>query len=142
MKRFTNRNARKYHLIAKMEAGVVLSGAEVKAIKTRGLQLNEAIIQIRNGEAYLVNAVIAPYRFADNSNYDSRAPRKLLLKQKELAWLISKRREKLTIIPLACYTNKRGWIKLQIGLGKTKKKVDKKRELIKRQAEREIKKYL
>jgi len=141
MKRFVNRKARRYQILAKLEAGIVLSGAETKAIKTRGIQLGEALVQIRGGEAFLVNAVIPPYRFAAHANYDPKAPRKLLLKKTQLAWLISKRKEKLTIIPLACYTNKRGWIKIQLGLGRIKKKAERKRELIARQIKREIKNY-
>ena len=141
MKRYTNRQARNYQIKAKLTAGVVLSGAETKAVKTRGIQLEGAIVQVKNGEFFLANAVIAPYPFATGRDYNPRQTRKLLLKKKEIVWLAARRREKLTIIPLACYTTKRGWIKIQLGLGRIKKKREKKQELIKREERRRIKRY-
>jgi len=142
MKKFINHQAkRRYHILAKLEAGIALSGAETKSVKTRGIQLQEAVVQIKDGEAFLVNAVIAPYPYARNEDYDPRRPRKLLLKKSQLAWLISKRKEKLTIVPLSCYTNQRGWIKVEIALAKAKKKVDRRREIKEREIKREIKKW-
>ena len=140
MKRFTNANARHYRIEGKLEAGLILSGGEVKEVRTRGIQLTEAMVQLKDGEAYLVNASVAPYQFARTEAYDPKRTRKLLLKKGELSQLISKRRQGLTIIPLACYT-KSGWIKILLGLGKKRKKVDKKRELIEKQARKEIKKH-
>jgi len=137
MKRYLNTKARHHQILSKLEAGVVLTGAEVKSIKTRGIQLGGGFVQINNGEVFLINAIIAPYLCARQPNYDPGASRKLLLKEKEIAWLISQKKKKLTIIPLACYT-RHGWIKIQLGIGRIKRKVDKKRELIAKQEKREI----
>jgi len=142
MKRFTNRNAYRYRFIAKLEAGVLLTGAEVKAIRTRGIQLAESTVQIKDGEAFLINATIPVYPFSTDRSYDPQSSRKLLLQKRELSWLTAKRKEGLTIVPLSCYTTRRGWIKIKLGIGKIKKKVDRKRELIEKEAKREIKSYL
>ncbi len=141
MKRYSNQKARFYQIRSKLEAGIVLTGAEVKSIKTRGIQMGGALIQVKGSELFLTNAVIAPYAFARQPDYEPGSPRKLLLKEKEIAHLLTQKRKKLTIIPLACYT-KRGWIKVQLGIGKLKRKKDRKRELIKKQTEKDIKKQI
>ncbi len=141
MKRYLNPRARHYSIQSKLEAGVVLTGAEVKSVKTRGIQLGGALVQIKEGEVFLTNAVIAPYTFARQPDYEPGSPRKLLLKEKEIAQLLTQRKKKLTIVPVACY-NKRGWIKVQLGIGKLKRKKDRKRELIKKQTEKDIKRQI
>lgn len=141
MKRYLNPRARHYYISSKLEAGIVLSGAEVKSVKTRGIQLGGALIQVINQEIMLTNAVIAPYAYAHQPDYEPTQPRKLLLKEKEISWLITQKKKKLTIVPIACYT-KRGWIKVQLGIGKLKKKKDRKRELVKKQTEKDIKKQI
>lgn len=141
MKRYRNPSARHYRIEERIEAGIVLSGQETKAVKTRGIQLNQATVQFNQGEAYLVNAVIAPYQFARSEDYNPSRSRKLLLRKSQLAWLLKRKKAKLTIIPLACY-NKAGWIKVLLGIGKRKKKIDKKRELIKKEEEKRVKKIM
>jgi SsrA-binding protein len=133
-----NPKAYRYKIFGQLEAGLVLSGAEVKAIRTRGMELSQAIIQIKNGEAWLVNAFIPSYQYATDRPHEPRSARKLLLKKGEIATLLAKKREKLTIIPLSCYTRGR-WIKLRIGLVRPKKKRERKQELIARELEREAK---
>lgn len=140
MKRYSNRRARLYQIRSKLEAGIVLSGAEVKSIKTRGIQLSGASVQTRGSEVFLINAVIAPYFYARQPDYEPTASRKLLLKEKEIAWLFTQKKKKLTIIPLSCYT-RRGWIKVQLGIGRLKKKKERKKELMAKQDEREIRKH-
>ena len=124
-----NPSTRHFIISDKFEAGVALTGGEVKSVKKQGVILKEAFVQIREGEAYLVNAHIAQYQYVKDRPYDPTRSRKLLLNKKELAKLISKKKQGLAIIPLLCY-NKAGWIKLQIGVGKKKRKIDKKREMI------------
>lgn len=129
--------ARRHYLITdKIEAGMVLTGAETKAIRTRGIQLKEAIVQIKEGEVFLVGAHIPVYPFAAKEGYQPKRERKLLLKKKEISWLFSKKKEKLTIIPLACYTKGR-WIKVLLGVGRKKRKEEKKQEAIRKALEKQ-----
>ncbi|MBU3957156.1 SsrA-binding protein SmpB [Patescibacteria group bacterium] len=143
MKKIINRRARyDYHLLEKFEAGVALTGAEVKSVKAGKMSLSESFARIIGGEAWLLNAYINPYPFADNRDYDPRRSRKLLLHKNELLKLTQQTKEKgLTIIPVSCYTKGRQ-IKLEIALARGKKKYDK-REAKKRKAiEREIQQTL
>lgn len=139
MKKIINRRARfDYELLDKFEAGINLSGAEVKSVRNGHLKLEESFVQIRDGEAWLFNAHIHPYAFADNRNYDPRQTRKLLLHQNELLKLAQQTREKnLTIVPLSCYTT-RNRVKLEIALAKGKKKYDKREAIKKKDLQREI----
>jgi SsrA-binding protein len=127
-----------YRLLEKFEAGIVLTGAEVKSVKAGKLSLAESFVKIIEGEAWLMNAYINPYPYADNRDYDPKRNRKLLLHKNELLKLSQQTKEKnLTIVPVSCYTKGRQ-IKLEIALAKGKKKYDK-REVKKRKAiEREI----
>ena len=141
--RIFNRRARfDYHLLEKFEAGVVLTGAEVKSAKAGHVSLEGAFVQLRDGEAWLTNAHIHPYPFADNRDYEPRRSRKLLLRKKEIQYLIGKSRQKgLTLIPLKVYTND-GKIKLEFGLAKGKRQYDKREATKKRELDREIQKAL
>ncbi len=117
-----------YNLLEKMEAGVVLTGEEVKTLKERGGDLNGAYVKIINNEAFLVNANIF-------TSENSTRTRKLLLHKKEIFSLLSKiKSKKLTLIPLKLY-NKGRRIKLEFALAKPKKGFEKK-EVIKRQEEK------
>lgn len=143
MKKIINRRARyDYHLLEKFEAGIVLAGAEVKSVKAGKMNLSESFVRIIGGEAWLLNAYINPYSFADNQDYDPKRSRKLLLHKNELLKLIQQTKEKkLTIVPVSCYTKGRK-IKLEIVLARGKKRYDK-RETKKRKAiEREIEQTL
>jgi len=128
-----------YEILEAYEAGIVLTGQEVKAVKTGHINLQGAFVVIRNDEAWLLNAHIPPYQTANApSGYDPDQSRKLLLNRKELSALPGKTSQKgLTLVPLRVYT-KKGFVKVEIGLARHRKKHDK-RELIKRRdAEREI----
>ncbi len=143
MKKIINRRARyDYHLLEKFEAGIVLTGAEVKSVKAGKMSLSESFVKIIDNEAWLLNAFINPYPFADNRDYDPKRSRKLLLHKNELLKLTQQTKEKkLTVIPVSCYTKARK-IKLEIALARGKKKYDK-REAKKRKAlEREIEQAL
>ncbi len=144
MKKVINRRARyDYHLLEKFEVGIALAGAEVKSVKAGNMSLSESFVKIIDNEAWLVNAYINPYSFADNRDYDPRRNRKLLLHKNELFKLAQQTKEKnLTIVPMSCYTKGRQ-IKLEIALARGKKRYDKreakKRKAIKREVEQVLK---
>ncbi len=132
-----------YEILEKFEAGIVLTGQEVKSIKSGRIDLAGSYVVLKNEEAYLINANIPPYQPKNVSpDYDPERSRKLLLKKSEIKYLIGKSQEKgLTLIPLKIYT-KRGKIKLEFGIGKVRKKIDKRELIKKREFEREKRRYL
>jgi len=135
-----------YQILETYEAGIVLYGFEVKAIKTGRVSLKGAYVVIKNEEAYLLNAFIPPYQKANTpTDYDPQRSRKLLLHKKEIKALIGKSKLKgLTLVPIRMYTGKskhsslKGKIKLEIGVAKGKRKIDKREAIKKRDTEREI----
>ncbi len=128
-----------YELIKKYEAGLVLKGVEVKSIKAGQASLKGSFVTVHQENLYLTNANIPPYKFSGNlKNYDPTVSRKLLLRKKEISYLLGKSKtEGLTMIPLSLYTV-RGKVKLGFALAKGKKKYDKRETLKKRTAQREI----
>ena len=141
--RVVNKRAKHdYQLLDKFEAGIVLTGAEVKSVLEGKIHLEEAYARIIQGELFLVNAHIHPYRFADTKNIDPRQTRKLLVHKKEIVSLVSKiKKKKLTLIPVSCYTRGRK-IKLKLALAKAKKKYEKKEAKKRRDLEREVERAL
>jgi SsrA-binding protein len=138
MKKIVNKNAyHEYDIQEKLEAGIELTGAEVKAIRTRGIQLKDAIVRVEDNGAYLINANINPYPYAMIDEQDPKRKRKLLLKKNQIKTLKDAKKAKLTIVPVACYTKGR-WIKLLLGIGKRKTEYQKKKDLIKREQEKEM----
>ena len=134
-----NRRARfEYQILESVEAGLVLTGTEVKAIRGGGASLSEAYARIRDGEAWLVGMHVPPYRQGSFSNSEPRRPRKLLLHKEEITRLQSRVAEKgLTIVPLRLYFA-RGIAKVQLGVARGKKLWDKRAAAAKRDVEREI----
>jgi len=132
-----------YEISDKYEAGLVLSGQEVKSMKLGHISLKESFVTIRGTELFLTNAHITPYKQAGEiKNYDPTQPRKLLLRKTEIKHLMGKVRiQGLTLVPIRVYTKKR-LLKLEFGLGKGKKKYDKRETISKREAERKIKREL
>ena len=132
-----------YQILEKFEAGIVLAGYEVKSIKSGRINLAGSYVIIKNEEAYLINASIPPYQPKNvPPEYDPSRQRKLLLKKKEIKYLIGKTRQKgLTLVPLKMYTKKRE-VKLEFGVAKGKKKTDKRELIKKREVKREIRKAL
>jgi len=129
-------------LLEHMEAGIALTGAEVKAVRAGHADLSGSFVRLMNGEAYLVNAQILPYQYARPDNYEPSRSRKLLLHRKELIALKSKMDgANLTLVPISLYTTRQR-IKLELALGKPKKKFDKKETLKKRTIERDIQEAL
>lgn len=139
-----NKKARfDYEILEKFEAGIVLNGQEVKSIRNGNISLKGSYVIIRGGEPYLVGANIPPYQPKNASpDYDPERSRKLLLNKKEIDHLVGKVEERgLTLIPLKVYT-KYARIKLEFGIGKGKKKSDKRETIKKRDTDREIKREL
>lgn len=133
-----------YNLLEEYEAGLVLSGNEVKSIKQGKISLKGSYISIQQTktgvfEAFLINANVSPYQPKNTpKDYVASKPRKLLLKKKEIHSLLGKIRTKgLTLIPLSVYT-KHGKIKLKFALGRGKKKADKREAMKKRDIEKKI----
>lgn len=134
-----NRKARhEYFLLDTYEAGIVLKGSEIKSIRAGKLSLAQAYVSIEGGEAWLTNAHIAPYDQANRFNHDPLRPRKLLLHRKQIKKLYENVRQKgATIVPLRVYL-KDGKAKVEIALAKGKKHYDKRAEIAKRDAQREM----
>ena len=130
-----------FRIIEEFEAGLVLTGAEVKSMKTGHLSLKGAFISIKNGQAWIKKMHIPPYQKASSQsliNYNPDHDRKLLLAKKEIIYLAHKTDEKgLTIIPLSVYTTRR-LIKVKIALVKGKKQFDKRADMKKRDVGREL----
>lgn len=134
-----NRRARfQYHILESLEAGMVLTGTEIKSVRQGGVSLNEAYARLRDGELWLVNMHVPPYKEGSFSNHEPRRPRKLLLHRDQIVRLGSRAAEKgLTIVPLRLYFT-RGKVKVEIGLAKGKKIWDKRRATAERDAKREL----
>lgn len=133
-----------YEILEKYEAGLVLYGHEVKSVKTGHVSLKGSYVTLKRGnreipEAYLINAHIPLYKFASNAKEaDPLRSRKLLLNRKELKYLLGKKQEQgLTLVPLKIYTKHR-LIKLEFGIGKGRKKIDKRDLIKKRETDRKI----
>lgn len=147
MKIYNRKFHRDYQEIEKYEAGISLTGAEVKSVRMRRIRLDDAFVKILSSGAHLMNAEIPIYQYARPQGYDSRRSRKLLLHKKELIRLKTKLNSGrgLTTVPVSCY-NKGHLIKLEIALVKgrgeiQRKKLEKKRD-IKREEEKEMKEFL
>jgi SsrA-binding protein len=138
-----NRRARhEYHLLERVEAGLVLTGSEVKSLREGRADLKRAYGDLRDGEAWLIGAHIAAYDQAGNSNHDPDRDRKLLLKSKEIDSLLGKVNEKgLTLVPTRLYF-KGGRAKVELAVAKGKDVRDKRRDVARRDADREIERAL
>ncbi|WP_431728783.1 SsrA-binding protein SmpB [Verrucosispora sp. TAA-831] len=135
----SNKKARHdYAILDTYEAGMALTGTEVKSLRAGRASLVDAFAQERDGEMYLHGMHIPEYTQGTWTNHEPRRTRKLLLKRLEIDRLIGKIRESgLTLVPLQVYFHD-GWAKVEIGLAKGKKAYDKRQDLAKRDADREI----
>lgn len=130
-----------YEILEKLEAGIVLQGSEVKAIRQGRVNLKDSFVKIIKGEAFLLNAHISHLSTA-NLNYapSERAPRKLLLHMKQLRkWDMKVAKDGLTIVPLAIYFNAKNLAKVEIALARGKNEHDKRESLKEKDAQREAK---
>ncbi|GBD28572.1 SsrA-binding protein [bacterium HR31] len=134
-----NRRARHdYHLEETYEAGLQLLGSEVKSLRAGRASLQDAYAKVRGGEVWLVNMHIAPYEQAGPFNHDPLRPRKLLLHRAEIRRLVGKVKERgYTLIPLRVYF-RRGLAKVELALARGKKQYDKRADIRKREAQRQI----
>src|SRR5256886_14399312 len=134
-------NRRAYHdyfIDEKYEAGVMLTGTEVKSVRNGRTNLRDGFVRIGNGEAWLENVHISPYAQGNLMNHEPMRPRKLLLHRKEISSLIGKGKQKgYTLIPLRMYFS-RNHAKVEIGLGRGKRPDDKREAIAEREAKREI----
>ena len=138
-----NRKAsHEYFLLERYEAGIALMGSEIKSIRAGQISLAEAYIRVDGQEAWLMDAHVAPDDQASYTNHEPRRPRKLLLHRSEIRRLWDDVRQKgVTIIPLRVYL-KDGLAKVEIAVAKGKKLYDKRQDIAKRDAEREIERQL
>ena len=138
----TNRKATfEYFLLEKFEAGLALQGSEIKSIRAGQISIQESYVDIENGEqAWLVEAHIAPYAQANRFNHEPRRRRRLLLHKKQIRELWNNIRIKgMTVVPTRVYL-KNGRAKIEIALAKGKKSYDKRQDIAKRDADRDIQK--
>jgi len=135
----TNRKAKfEYFLLEHFEAGIALQGSEIKSIRSGQISLAEAYVQTDGRDAWLMNAHIAPYDYANRFNHDPKRPRRLLLHKREIREMWNAVRQKgVTIIPVQVYL-KEGKAKVDIAIAKGKKLYDKRHDIARRDQEREL----
>ena len=123
-----------YFIIEKYETGIVLTGSEVKSLRYNTGSIKEAYITEKHGELWLTNCHIKRYSSSNEKNYNPLKDRKILVKKKEMYKLINAtKKERMTIIPLSFFFNNKGIAKLSIGVGKGKKKYDKRAAIKKKE---------
>jgi len=135
----TNRKAlRDYEIFDKREVGIELKGSEVKSIRAGKINLADAYAVVDGGEVYLKNLHISPYEFSSDTDYNPTRERKLLLHKREIKKLFGATMEKgFTLIPLRIYF-KGPWVKIELGTARGRKKYDKREEIAKKEARRDI----
>ena len=145
MKIYNKQLRRNFNVIEKIEAGIVLLGSEVKAIRGNHVSLEGSHVRILKGEAFLINAKIFPYKFSRTDSYEESRTRKLLLHKKEIVALKSRLDQgNYTLIPASLYT-KNNQFKLEIALVRGKAQHEKRKDLrdkaVERDIQRELKKW-
>jgi SsrA-binding protein len=139
----TNHKARRdYHILETFEAGIVLRGTEVKSLRAGKGQISDAFARVEGGEVWLYNAHIDEYAHGNRQNHEPKAPRKLLLHKSEIRklseWAAVKGH---ALVPLTFYW-KNGKVKVALALGKGKQQFDRREDLKRRQADRDLKRAL
>ena len=135
-----NRKARhEFSIEDSFEAGIVLTGTEIKSVRAGRVSLSDAFARIDANEAWLVGANISPWETGNRYNHEPKRPRKLLLHRDEIVALLTRTRAKgLTLVPLKMYITGRGIAKLEIGLAKGKQQHDRRRDIAERDAKRDV----
>lgn len=132
-----------YFIEDKYDAGMVLTGTEVKSLRSGRASFNDSFCYINGGELWVKSLHIAEYSHGTANNHDPIRERKLLLKKKEIRKIEAKIKEKgISVVPLRIYFSEKGLVKMEIGLGKGKKMYDKRETIKQRDTEREMKKFL
>ncbi|MCX8506618.1 MAG: SsrA-binding protein SmpB [Alphaproteobacteria bacterium] len=139
--KFVAQNRRAFHeytILDKIEAGIVLLGSEVKALRLHNASLAEAWAGERNGALVLWNAFIPHYRAANRLNHEERRPRQLLLHRRQMSKMLGRiRKEGITLVPLSLYFNERGLAKVELGLAKGRNQADKRAAIKERDWQRD-----
>jgi SsrA-binding protein len=131
-----------YEILETVEAGIVLTGTEIKSIRDHGASLQDSYVKVLSGEAWLIASSIAPYRFGNIHNHEEKRERKLLLHRREIERLkVSTQEKGLTVIPLAFYL-KQGRVKVRIAIAKGKKSVDKRADIKEKEEKRHMQQAL
>ncbi len=131
-----------YDIKDTLEAGIVLTGTEIKSIRLGKVNLKDSYVNIKNGEAYIYGVNISPYEFGNINNKDPLRTRKLLLNKREINKLFNLiKQDGMSIIPITLYF-KGSYVKVELGIGRGKKLFDKREDLAKRDAERKINRAL
>lgn len=135
-----NRRARHDYTIEEtVEAGLVLTGTEIKSVRAGKVNLAQAYARIEGNEAWLVGAHIAPFEAGNRFNHEPRRTRKLLLRRGEIDELLGRTKSKgLTLVPLRLYINDRGLAKLEVALGRGKQLHDRRRDIAERDSRRDV----
>lgn len=132
-----------YFIDEVFEAGIVLTGTEVKSLRANGASLRESFATVRQAEAWLHNVHIAPYSHGNRANVDTDRPRKLLLHKKEIRYLLGHVKEKgVTLVPVRIYLNESNLVKVEIGLARGKKLYDKRATIAERDQKRDTERAL
>lgn len=146
MDKLIAKNRRAYHeydILEKFEAGIELTGTEVKSLRERNCQLTDTFVFVRKGEAWLNNLHIAPFSNGNIANVDPDRKRKLLLHKNQIRYLEQATREDgRTVVPLSIYFKKGRWVKLEIAVAKGRNIHDKRQAIAKKTQEREAQAYL
>ncbi len=128
-----------YFIEDEFEAGLVLTGTEIKSIRAGKVSIKESYVRIFKGEAYIIGMNISPYEFGNRFNVDPLRDRKLLLHKKEVMHLFGKiKQDGYTLVPIKVYLNSKGMAKLLIGLAKGKKNYDKRHSIAEKSAKRRM----
>lgn len=138
-----NKKVRDYEILETYEAGIELKGTEVKSLREKTVSFKDSFCRIKDGEIYLLNLHISPYRFANRFNHDPERPRKLLLHKREIKKLTGKLSTTgLTLIPTKIYFNDKGIAKVEIALAKGRKQYDKREEIKRKEIDKKIKSFM
>ena len=127
-----------YEILEKIEAGIVLTGTEVKSVRNRDVSINESFAHLNNGEIFVYEMHIGQYKQGNRQNHEPKRVRKLLLHKREIAKIAGKIKQKgYTMVPLSLYF-KEGVVKVELALVRGKTKIDKREDIKKRDIDREI----
>jgi SsrA-binding protein len=139
-----NRRARhEYTITDTFEAGIVLTGTEIKSVRAHKVSLAEAYARVENGEAWLIAANIAPFEAGNRYNHEPKRTRKLLLHRDEIDELLGLTKAKgLTVVPLRLYITDRGVAKVELGVARGKQLHDKRRDIAERDARRDVERQI
>ena len=136
--KISNKKARHdYHILETLEAGIVLSGQEVKSLRSGRADLSNSFARVQNGEVFLKNAFIPPYNAASIPDYNPNRDRKLLLHKSQIKSLIGKTSKAQTLVPLSIY-EKSNFIKVELAIGTSKNKYDHRKVIKARDEQRKI----